>query len=114
MRKHPYMLNLNNSWSSAQSDKCHYIVYIAINIKNLSKKCADIQRLSHGVLVITRSINPRPHYQPESFSWRADNGRGLILRMIIKTLCYNLFITYSISLFQHVWRKNVSKTEEWR
>ena len=39
----------------------------------------DIKRLSHGVLVIARSINPRPHYQPESFSSRADNDRGLIL-----------------------------------
>ena len=56
----------------------------------------------------------RPHYQPESFSSRADNGRGLILRAIAKTPCYNLLITYSISLFQRVWRKNVSKTEEWR
>ena len=66
-------------------------------------------------LVIVRSINPRPHYQPQSFSPRADNGLGLILRAITKTLCYNLFITYSISLFQRVWRKkNVSKTEEWR
>ena len=41
------------------------------------------------------------------------DGRGLILRAITKTPCYSLFITYSISLFQRVWRlKNVSKTEE--
>ena len=42
----------------------------------------DNKRLSHGVLVIARSINPSPHYQPESFSSRADNDRGLILRAI--------------------------------
>ena len=41
-------------------------------------------------LVIARSINLRPHYQPESFSSRADNGRGLILRAITKTPSYNL------------------------
>ena len=29
--------------------------------------------------------NLRPHYQPESFSSRADIGRGLILRAITKT-----------------------------
>ena len=50
-------------------------------------------------------FNRRPHYvnkwhyQPKSFSLRADNGRWLILRAITKTLCYNLFITYSNSLF---------------
>ena len=30
------------------------------------------------------SINRRPHYQPESFSFLADNGPGLILRAITK------------------------------
>ena len=38
-----------------------------------------------GFLVIAQSINSRPRYQPESFSSRADNGRGLILRAITKT-----------------------------
>ena len=36
---------------------------------------------------------------PMSFSSRAANGQGLILRAITKTLCYNLFIIYSNSLF---------------
>ena len=36
------------------------------------------------------------------FSSSAGNGQGLILRVITKTPCYNLFITYSISLFQRV------------
>ena len=33
-----------------------------------------INRLSHRVLVIALSINPRLHYQPEGFSSTADNG----------------------------------------
>ena len=32
-----------------------------------------------AILAIARSINPKPHYQPKSFSSRADNGRGLML-----------------------------------
>ena len=47
-------------------------------------------------------------------SSRANNGRGIKLRAITKTPCYNLFITFSISLFQRVLGKNVSTTEEWR
>ena len=35
----------------------------------------------------------------ESFSSRADNGRGLILRAMAKSSCFNLFITYSNMLF---------------
>ena len=35
---------------------------------------------------MARSINPRPHYQLESFSSRADNGRWLILRAITKPI----------------------------
>ena len=42
--------------------------------------------LSHDVLVIPRSINLRPRYQPKSFSSRAENGQGLILRGITKTM----------------------------
>ena len=52
-----------------------------------------------GILVIARSINPRPIIKPVSFSSRADNGPGLILRTITKIPCYNLFITYSKTLF---------------
>ena len=60
------------------------------------------------------SNNPRPHYQPESFSSRADNGRGLILRSITKTPCYYLFITFSFHYFNAFGVKNLSKTLEWR
>ena len=37
----------------------------------------------------SRVINPRPHYQLESFY----NGRGLIKRATNKMACYNLFIS---------------------
>ena len=50
-----------------------------------------------------------PNYQPETslsareLSLSADNGGGLIRRAITKTPFFNLFITYSILLFQRVW-----------
>ena len=53
-------------------------------------------RLSHGVLVFAQPETP---LSPESFSSRADNGRGLILRAMTKTQCYNLFISYSNQQF---------------
>ena len=46
--------------------------------------------------VLTRD----PIIRAESLSSRADNGLGLILRVMIKLLCNNLFITYSETLFQ--------------
>ena len=46
-----------------------------------------------------------PIIKHERFSSRADNGRGLILRLETKIPCYNQFITYSKPLF----RKNVRK-----
>ena len=41
-----------------------------------------------------------PIIRPESFSSRADNGRGLILRAMTKTPCYNLFTTYLYRYFE--------------
>ena len=67
-------------------------------------------RLSHGVLVIVGSIIPRPYYQPESFSLRADNGQGLILRVITKTPCFNLFNIFQFTVLMCLTYKNVSKT----
>ena len=55
--------------------------------------------------IITQSFGYCLKYQPEtplsaeSFSSRTDNGQGLIFRVITKTLCYNLFFTYSNLLF---------------
>ena len=56
----------------------------------------------------------RPKYQPESFSSRADNGGGLILRAITKThviICLSHIPFYYFNAFDV---KIVSKTEEWR
>ena len=47
--------------------------------------------------------------QPESCSSRADNGRGLIKRATSKMPCYNLFITYSNSLFIGFYLKLISE-----
>ena len=64
-------------------------------------------RLSHGVLVIAGSFNPIPHYQPESFSSRADNGGGLIYVIIcLSHIQFHYFNAFGV--------KNVSKTEKWR
>ena len=84
------------------------------NAKPLFYHMDNHKRLPHGVLIIAWSIYPRSRYQPESFSLKADKGRGLILRVINKTPCYNLFITYSISHFDAFDVKKVSKTQEWR
>ena len=53
--------------------------------RQIVSRICDNWRLSHGVSVISRSINPRPHYQPKSFSSSADNGQGLIPRAVTKT-----------------------------
>ena len=45
--------------------------------------------------------------QPESFSLRGDNGRGLIKRGINKMPCYNLFISYSNPLFIEFYLKEI-------
>ena len=37
----------------------------------------------------------------------ADNGLGLILRAMTKIPCYNLFITYSKTLFRTILIKNI-------
>ena len=57
-------------------------------------------KYSHEYVIIRDyySINPSLHYQPKSLCLRVDNGRGLILKAMAKTPCYNLFITYSYSL----------------
>ena len=68
-------------------------------ISVLGETVQRIRRLSLRVLVLARSIISRPQYQfssPRATSSRADNGQGLILSAITKTLLYNLFITYSI------------------
>ena len=52
--------------------------------------------------IISWRFGYRPKYQPET-PLSARELR-LILRVITKTPCYNLFIIYSISLFQCVWR----------
>ena len=60
------------------------------------KRSLDIISQCFGYL---KKYQPRPHFQPESFSSKSDNGCGLILRVITKTQSDNLFITYSNSLF---------------
>ena len=47
-----------------------------------------------------------PIIKPESFSSRADNGRGLILRAMTKIPCYNLFIIDSKTFFRIILIKN--------
>ena len=60
--------------------------------------------------IIAQSFGYCPKYQPEitstpeSLSLRSDNGRWLILKAVTKTLCCNLFITSTNSLFEHVCR----------
>ena len=50
-----------------------------------------------------------PIIKPESFSSRVDNGRGLILRVMTKIPCYNLFITYSRTIFRIILIKKKQK-----
>ena len=66
---------------------------------NIKRTSSDDNSAIIRDLVMSRNIKQRPHYQPESFSSRADNGRGFILRAINKTLLDNRFITFSYSLF---------------
>ena len=73
-----------------------FIKYILFLKLDVFKKYLEIISRRFG---FAWSINPRPHYLPESFSLRADNGWRLILRVITKTPWDNLFITYSNSLF---------------
>ena len=40
----------------------------------------------HKDIVNHRSINPRPHYQPESFSLSADNGWGMISNSLFQSI----------------------------
>ena len=61
-----------------------------------------------GFLVIARSTRD-PIIKPESFSLKADNGRGLTLRAMTKIPCYNLFITNSKTLFQAILIKKKSQ-----
>jgi len=48
----------------------------------------------HALLHIRTVIIQRDRYQPEGFSPRVDNGRGMITVLIWKRACINLFITY--------------------
>ena len=73
------------------------------SLENILKYICEVAHdiIRDYVLVIAQSITPRP------FSSLADNGRGLILRAITKTLWYKLFITYSV--LTCLTNKNVSK-----
>ena len=59
--------------------------------------CHDVIRDYHKGFLLSPTVStPDPIIRPESFSSRADNGRGLILRMTTK----NLFITYLYRYFE--------------
>ena len=62
-------------------------------------------------MVIIQFINPRTHYQPESFSSWADNGRGLIKRAMNKMPCNDMFITNSNALFIEFYLKEIIEVE---
>ena len=52
--------------------------------------------LIRGAIISLRALAR----QAESYSSRANTGRGQILRELTKTQCYNLFITYSTPQFE--------------
>ena len=96
-------------WLSALSLRFIYCVWTAMALVGLCK-CAGLPVPFLFTYVIIRDyhmgfwLSPAvstwgPIIKPESFTSRADNGRGLILGAMTKTPCYNLFITYSKPLF---------------
>ena len=54
----------------------------------------DNYKLMHTLFHIRTVIIPRDRYRPEGFSPRVDIGWGMIIVLIWKKACINLFITY--------------------
>ena len=78
--------------------KMHFCIKMSLHIT--SPKSTAYLEIITWAFRLSPTVSTRDPIIKPKLSSRADNGRELILRAITKIPCYNLFVTYSKTLFR--------------